>query len=116
MAAAAGVFKIRVLTATLSKDFALGGEEHDQVKLHLRLGEQSEELEGKGLEPSWKGTVLFKQTAEEKLVMRVYGSADDPKVGYAEILLTPLIKIPDTRHEITVHSVYRLSNLSMEDK
>lgn len=107
---------MRIVSVAPSKDFALGGANHDEVKLHLRLGDQLTELKLKGPEFGWKNLVLFKQTAEEKLIMRLYGTPEDEKVGYAEILLTPLVKIPDTRHEVTVHCVYRHSNLAMEDK
>jgi|JI9StandDraft_1071089.scaffolds.fasta_scaffold766212_1 hypothetical protein len=113
---ATGVFKVRVVGVVPSKDFQLGGEAHDELKVQLKLGDQLTELEAKGQEFSWKNVVLFKHTVEEKLILRLFGTADDPKIGYAEILLTPLAKIPDTRHEVTVHAVYRHSNLAMEDK
>lgn len=110
------MFKVRVVGVVPSKDFQLGGEAHDELKVQLKLGDQLTELEAKGQEFSWKNVVLFKHTVEEKLILRLFGTADDPKIGYAEILLTPLAKIPDTRHEVTVHAVYRHSNLAMEDK
>ncbi len=64
MSVTGGVFKVRVVGITPSKDFVMGGSNHDEVKLQLRLGDQLSELEGKGPELSWKNVVLFKQISE----------------------------------------------------
>ena len=83
MSVAGGVFKVRVLSVTPSKDFVMSGDNRNEVKLQLRLGDQISDLESKGPEFSWKNVVLFKHSVEEKLILRLFATPDDPKIGYA---------------------------------
>jgi hypothetical protein len=46
----------------------------------------------------------------------VFETQEDAVIGYSEVLLTLLVKNSDTRHQITIHSVYREANLSIQDK
>lgn len=110
-----GVYKIMPKSLVLSND-GVFGKGDQRVTVKFTLGHQTSCAFGQGKSITFEDTFFFEQVAEEKLIISIYETPEDPKVGYAEVLLTPLVKIPETRHEVTVHSIYRDQSLAVEDK
>jgi hypothetical protein len=88
-----GVYKMMPKTLSFGKD-GIFGKPEQRITVKMVLGEQTSCVYGVGNDIKFDDALFFSKLPEEKLLITIYSTDKDEKLGYAEVLLTPLVKIP----------------------